>query len=100
MAVRIPRRRHKDRRKPPLAPGRQPSPGEPSGTELPLPFELDQTTGQTDPRPREVIRQAQADIESGQVDTDLRNTAGLDAERRDELLEGQTQPNPDEGPRR
>lgn len=87
MAVRIPRRRHKDRRKPPYAPGRPPSPTEPGGTEMPLPHERDETTGQTDPQPREVMRQAQADIEAGQVDTDLHGTPGMDAERRERLLD-------------
>jgi hypothetical protein len=86
MAVRIPRRRLKDRRKTPVAPGRQPVPGEPGGTEMPLPHERDQTLGQTDPQPNEVIRQAKKDIDNGLVDTDLRTTPGLDAPRREQLL--------------
>jgi hypothetical protein len=35
-----------------------------------------------------VVAQAKHDIDAGRVDTDLRNTAGLDAQRRAELVPG------------
>ena len=82
-----PSRRNRQALKPPLAPGSPtPAPGDASGTDLPLPHERDQSTGQTDPRPNKVIRQAKADIDRGLVDTDLRATPGLDAQRREKLL--------------
>ncbi len=56
--------------------------------ELPLPHERDQSSdGVTSPEPDPRIKQAQQDIESGQVDTDLRNTPGLDAPRRRQLID-------------
>ena len=59
----------------------------PRGDELLLPHERDQDpTDATAPQPDPLIEQARRDIESGQVDTDLHNTPGLDAERRRELL--------------
>lgn len=83
-----PSRRNRQIQKPPLAPGSPapPASGEATGTDLPLPHERDQSTGQTDPRPNKVIRQAKADIDQGLVDTDLRATPGLDAQRREKLL--------------
>lgn len=51
-----------------------------------LPHERDQITGQADRQPREVMRQASRDLEAGQVDTDLRATPGLDAQRRRKLV--------------
>jgi hypothetical protein len=87
VSVKLPRRRSRQARKPPEAPGEAPAPQEAAGgTELPLPHERDQSTGQTDPQPTEVMRQAKRDIDNGLVDTDLRATPGLDAERRKELL--------------
>lgn len=65
------------RRKPPTAP----APDAPL-----LPHERDQVTGQTDRRPRAVMRQASRDLQAGQVDTDLRATPGLDAPRRRKLV--------------
>jgi len=56
---------------------------------LPLPHERDETSGPDSTgsgAPREVMQQALKDIESGQVDTDMRNTAGLDAEERKRLV--------------
>lgn len=56
---------------------------------LPLPHERDETSGAgntTGQTPRKVIDQARKDIEAGQVDTDMRATPGLDAERRDTLV--------------
>lgn len=68
----------------PIAPGTQHVRG--GGRALPMPHERDETTGHTDPEPVPVIEQARRDIESGQVDTDLRATPGLDAERRRQLV--------------
>jgi len=69
----------------PTAPGASPSlPGE----GLPLPHERDQSTGSADEAPREVMRQAKHDLDAGQVDTDMHATAGLDAERRRQLVPG------------
>lgn len=56
---------------------------------LPMPHERDETSGAgntTGKAPRKIIDQARKDIESGQVDTDMRATPGLDAERRDTLV--------------
>jgi len=56
---------------------------------LPLPHERDETSGPDGTAsgpPSEVMEQARKDIESGQVDTDMRNTAGLDAEERKRLV--------------
>ena len=58
-------------------------------TPLPLPHERDETSGPEGTgggAPSEVMEQARKDIESGQVDTDMRNTAGLDAEERERLV--------------
>jgi len=56
---------------------------------LPLPHERDETapggTGRAGGRSRR-IGQAARDLAEGQVDTDLRATPGLDAERRRDLL--------------
>lgn len=67
--------------KPPLAPGApatQPA--------LPLPHERDESIGSAPATPDPTIEQARRDIESGQVDTDLRNPSGIDAEQRKRLL--------------
>lgn len=50
-------------------------------------YERDQSSDAAQEQPREVMRQAKDDIDAGLVDTDLRNTPGLDAEKRRELLE-------------
>ena len=71
---------------PPLAPGSEHQDVEASGTELPLPHERDESPHQTSDAPDPVIRQAQRDLQEGQVDTDLRGTPGLDAQRRERLL--------------
>ena len=44
----------------------------------------DHGPGPTDP----LIEQAHRDLQQGQVDTDLRNTPGLDAARREQLVPG------------
>jgi hypothetical protein len=53
-----------------------------------LPHEADQSTGRAAVPPVDDGRIAQAgrDLAQGQVDTDLRGTPGLDAERRRQLL--------------
>lgn len=53
---------------------------------LRLPHERDQSSNDaTAAEPDPVIAQAARDLESGQVDTDMRATPGLDAERRKQL---------------
>lgn len=51
-----------------------------------LPLASDPVDGHIDAQPRPVIEQAKRDLDAGQVDTDLRGTPGLDAERRARLL--------------
>lgn len=72
--------------KSPRAPGSKP----PSSTDegLALPHERDQSAGAVAEKPDAVIRQAKRDLDAGQVDTDMRATPGLDAERRDRLVPG------------
>ena len=53
---------------------------------LPLPHERDESGQSTNPQPDPLIEQAGRDLESGQVDTDLRATPGLDARRRRTVL--------------
>lgn len=67
------------------------APGE-SGAAQPglrLPHERDQSTDATSDAPDPVMRQAHDDLAAGQVDTDLRQTPGLDAEQRKKLLRKQ-----------
>lgn len=54
-------------------------------TRLELPHERDQNLQGTRAQPSPVIEQAAKDLEEGQVDTDMRTTPGLDAERREQL---------------
>ncbi|MCK7500847.1 MAG: hypothetical protein MZW92_69715 [Comamonadaceae bacterium] len=70
--------------KAPIAPG-QPVDGEHSQG-LATPHERDQSVGSPTEEPREVMEQARRDIESGQVDTDMRSTPGLDSDGRQEAL--------------
>lgn len=58
----------------------------PPKPDLPMPHERDESQGHVDPEPREVMRQAKRDIDAGLVDTDMRATPGLDAERRERLV--------------
>lgn len=67
----------------PLAPGR---PSNVKGIDLPLPHERDQGLDQVASAPDPVMRQAKRDLDAGQVDTDMRATPGLDAERRNGLV--------------
>ena len=62
---------------------------------LPLPHERDETSGPGatgSGAPSEIMDQARKDIEAGQVDTDMRNTAGLDAVERKRLVPTPTRP--------
>lgn len=59
------------------------------GAKLPLPHERDESTHDSTARaPDAVIAQAKRDIDAGLVDTDMRATPGLDAERRAKLVPG------------
>ncbi len=94
--------------KAPVAPGTvQPDAAPDHNDDVQLPHERDQSvgadatggmgTGAAGEEQRAVIGQAHEDLKQGQVDTDLRATPGLDAQRRDRLVkEGST---PDEKPR-
>lgn len=86
MSVHLPSKKSRNPNKAPVAPGESRAPDEAGGLELPMPHERDQSTGQTNPEPQDVMVQAKADIDAGLVDTDLRATPGLDAARRAELL--------------
>ena len=69
----------------PVAPGSGP---EAEGTNLPLPHERDEAAGHVAKRPDAIVDQAASDIEAGQVDTDMRATPALDAERRGQVVAG------------
>ncbi len=71
--------------RPPHAPGDGPKP-EQAREALELPHERDQNLNATADEPDPVIEQAARDLADGQVDTDLRGTPGLDADRRKQLL--------------
>jgi hypothetical protein len=58
------------------------------GDGLPLPHERDQATGSAGGERRDPIAQAKRDLDAGLVETDMRATAGLDAERRQRLVPG------------
>lgn len=51
-----------------------------------LPHERDEAADQTSAEVDPVIRRAYDDLKEGQVDTDMRATPGLDAERRRRLV--------------
>ena len=53
-----------------------------------LPHERDQQTAATGAKPDPQMRRAARDLRRGQVDTDLRATPGLDADRRGEMVKG------------
>lgn len=84
--VKLPQAKRRSPRKAPVAPGERRAPADAGGTELPLPHERDQSTGQTAAAPDPVIQQAKADLDAGLTDTDLRGTPGADAARQAELL--------------
>ena len=64
----------------PRAPGS--APPSPADERLALPHERDEDTDMTDGEVDPVIEQAAKDIARGLVDTDMRATPGLDAEKR------------------
>ena len=70
---------------PPMVPGSPPLTPAP---ELPLPHERDQSPGSVAGPPDPMIEQAKRDIDAGMVDTDMRATPGLDAQRRAKLVPG------------
>ena len=53
-----------------------------------LPHDRDQQVVATDAEPNAHIDRAARDLQQGQVDTDLRATPGLDADRRGALVKG------------
>jgi len=59
---------------------------EPKGASLP--HERDQQNDATNAAPNPDIERAAKDLKQGQVDTDLRATPGLDAERRGGMVQG------------
>lgn len=70
----------------PRAPGSVPI--EEAEDHLQLPHERDENAEMTDGKVRSVIKQAAEDLESGQVDTDMRATPGLDAAQRERYVAG------------
>lgn len=81
------------------APNKPGLPAPADGTDAPLPHERDQAVGQVAKEPDPVIVQAKRDIDAGMVDTDMRATPGLDAERRSRLVP-EPGPSPTSGTRR
>ncbi|HET9977234.1 MAG TPA: hypothetical protein VFQ20_07355 [Burkholderiaceae bacterium] len=59
-----------------------------TGTALALPHERDESPGAVSPEVDPLIAQAQRDLDAGLVDTDMRSTPGLDAQRRAKLVPG------------
>ncbi|MDC6169409.1 hypothetical protein [Paucibacter sp. XJ19-41] len=59
-----------------------------SATGLALPHERDESPDSVAVEPDPLMVQAQRDLDAGQVDTDMRATPGLDAERRARLVPG------------
>ena len=76
----------------PAAVGRAPlAPGADVASErvgLPLPHERDESTHSVAAKPDPVMVQAHRDMEAGMVDTDMRATPGMDAQRRAALVPG------------
>lgn len=78
-----------------MKPNESPRPEETTqrGTAVPdgkpsLPHERDQQTAATNAEPDPQMRRAARDLKQGQVDTDLRATPGLDADRRGDMVKG------------
>ena len=65
-----------------------------------LPHERDQQNDATAATPDPEIQRAARDLKEGQVDTDLRATPGLDAERRGGMVKGGERSASDDRPRR
>ena len=82
------RRRPRDEQPYPYAAGARPSTSDTHGkqTRFRLPHERDESTGSEPCPPRQVMVIAKRDLDAGLVDTDLRNTPGLDAKQRTKLL--------------
>jgi hypothetical protein len=71
------------------APAPQRNPGDAARPDGPsLPHERDQQNASTNPTPDPKVKRAAHDLKQGQVDTDLRATPGLDADRRGGMVEG------------
>ena len=70
-------------------------PGKPDEATPKLPHERDQSEGEVATQPDPQIVQAKRDLDAGLVDTDMRATPGLDAERREQLVPT-PQPAPDD----
>lgn len=70
----------------PRAPGA--CPPTPEDEHLRLPHERDQSRRATASEPDPAMRQAHQDLNEGQVDTDMRATPGLDAQRRARQVPG------------
>lgn len=70
----------------PRAPGSKPV--EPEDEHLQLPHERDEDSDITDGEVDPVILQASKDLERGLVDTDMRVTPGLDAQKRERDVPG------------
>lgn len=86
--------------KAPRTPGAGPATPEDDGLELP--HERDQALDGTASAPDPAMKQAHEDLKRGMVDTDMRATPGLDAERRARQVPGPggQQPRVDTVPRR
>lgn len=86
--------------KTPRTPGGEPA--VPEDDKLELPHERDQASDSTASAPDPAIEQAYEDLKAGMVDTDMRATPGLDAERRARQVPGPggQRPPADVAPRR
>jgi hypothetical protein len=72
--------------KTPRTPGSPPA--TPEDDKLELPHERDQASDSTADAPDPAMKQAHEDLERGLVDTDMRATPGLDAQRRERQVPG------------
>lgn len=63
-----------------------------------LPHERDESPDAQHTKPRDIMKQAASDIEQGLVDTDLRNTPGV--EKVKPAAPGQARPDPDLEPKK
>lgn len=66
-------------------PAHKPTPAAPA-IKAKLPHLREQSPGSVGTEPRKVIQQAYKDLQAGLVDTDMRATPGLDAQRRNTLV--------------
>lgn len=72
----------------PLSPKARGPVGPAPGADLALPHERDESSTASAATPDPVMAQAKRDSDAGLVDTDMRATPGLDAERRARLIPG------------